>query len=207
MKNNLIVILAILLIGCNGKSQQTKLAQDIKTTKDPHQIVVENEKKATEKRYDDYGELISTISFKVQTDDKDFKDGVIPWASIEKPQQDIPNLIGKDEIVIKQTSIKIIIDYPLTNQCEFTLTSQSGFTRSLLLTEISKHYYKIYEEEESSATIKTIPIEKRTTMYNRNQTNGKYGVWGHDIADLVLAEISLYKRSNGELIGILYIES
>jgi len=207
MKKNLIVILAILLIGCNGKSKETKLTPDIKTAKDAHQIIVENEKKATEKRYDDSGELISTISFNVQTDDKDYKDGVIPWASIEKPQQDIPNLIGKNEIVIKQTSIKVIIDYPLTNQYEFTLTSQSGFTRSLLLTEISKHYYKIYEEEEKTATIKTIPIEKRTTMDNRNQTNGKYGVWGHDIADLVLAEISFHMRSNGELIGILNIES
>jgi len=197
----MIIIFAILLMGCSGKSQDTK------GTKDPHQIVEENEKKATEKQYDNYGELISTITFKVKTDNKDFKDGIIPWASIEKPQQDIPNLIGKDEIVIKQTLIKVIIDYPLTNQYEFTLTSQSGFTRSILLTEISKQYYKVYEEEEESATIKTIQIDKRTTMYNRNQTNGKYGVWGHDIADLVLAEISLYKGSSGKLILILYIES
>lgn len=207
MKKYMIVILAILLISCNGKSQETKITQDIKATKDPIQVIKENEKKATEKRNDNYGELISTISFKVKTDSKDFKDGIIPWASIEKPQQDIPNLIGKDEIVIKQTSIKVIIDYPLTNQYEFSLTSQSGFTRSLLLTEISKHYYKLYEEEEKTATIKTIPMEKRTKMYNRNHTNGKYGVWGHDIADLVLAEISLYKKSNGELIAILNIES
>jgi hypothetical protein len=203
----MIVILAILLISCNGKSQETKLTQGIKATKEPNQVIKENEKKATEKRYDNYGELISTISFKVKTDSKDFKDGIIPWASIEKPQQDIPNLIGKDEVVIKQTSIEVIIDYPLTNQYEFILTSQSGFTRSQLLTEISKHYYKLYEEEEKTATIKTIPMEKQTKMYNRNQTNGKYGVWGHDIADLVLAEISLYKKSNGELIAILNIES
>jgi len=207
MKKYMIVILAILLISCNGKTQETKIPQDIKVTKDPNQVIKENEKKATEKQYDNYGELISTISFKVKTDSKDFKDRIIPWASIEKPQQDIPNLIGKDEIVIKQTSIEVIIDYPLTNQYEFILTSRSGFTRSLLLTEISKHYYKLYEEEEKTATIKTIPMEKRTKMYNRNQTNGKYGVWGHDIADLVLAEISLYKKSNGELIVILNIES
>jgi len=207
MKKYMIVILAFLLIGCIEKSHQTKLTQDIKATKDPSEVVKDNEKKATEKIYDNYGELISTISFNVKTDNKDFKDGIIPWASIEKTHQDLPNLIDKDEIVIKQTSIEVIIDYPLTNQYEFSLTSQSGFTRSQLLTEISKHYYKIYEEEEKTATIKTIPIEKRTTMYNRNQTNGKYGIWGHDIADLVLADISLFKRSNGEIIVILNIES
>ena len=203
----MIVILAFLLIGCCEKSHHTKLTQNIKATKDPSQVIKENEKKAAEKIYDNYGELISTISFNVKTENKDFKDGIIPWASIEKIQQDLPNLIDKDEIVIKQTSIEVIIDYPLSNQYEFSLTSQSGFTRSQLLTEISKHYYKIYEEEEKTATIKTIPIEKRTTMYNRNQTNGKYGIWGHDIADLVLADISLFKRSNGKFIVILNIES
>ena len=61
----------------------------------------------------------------------------------------------------------------------------------------------VSEKNNKTATIKTIPIEKRTTMYNRNETNGKYCLWGHDVADLVLAEISFYMRSNGELIGIL----
>ncbi|MES2849907.1 MAG: hypothetical protein V4685_12675 [Bacteroidota bacterium] len=87
------------------------------------------------------------------------------------------------------------------------MTSQNGFTRKQLLQEISDNYYKLYEEEEKSATIKTIPIEKRTTMYNRNQTNGKYGIWGHDIADLVLSEILIYKTPDGQITLSLNIES
>jgi hypothetical protein len=200
-----IVLLTISFLSCKGQNQKTTPKQDLK---DPISIIQENEKKSTEKQSDNLGELISTISFKVKTDNKkDFEDGFIPWASLEKPKQDIPNLYNKDEIVIKDTVIKIIIDYPLTNQYEFSLTSSKGFTRQLLLLEISNNYYKLYDEEEKTASIKTIPIEKRTTMYNRNQTNGKYGVWGHDIADLVLNEILVYKTTDGQIVLSLNIES
>ena len=87
------------------------------------------------------------------------------------------------------------------------MTSDKGFTRQRLLQEISNNYYKLYDEEEKSATIKTIHLDKRTTMYNRNQTNGKYGVWGHDIADLVLTEILVYKTVTGQIVLSLEIES
>ncbi|MNL30171.1 hypothetical protein D3C87_1518920 [compost metagenome] len=65
----------------------------------------------------------------------------------------------------------------------------------------------MYEEEEATATKKTIPPEKRIGMYNRNETNGKYGIWGHDIADLVLSEIQIYESADGKLILALIIES
>lgn len=202
---HLIFLLAISFLGCTEQTQKT----DPKTnSNDPLSIIQENEKKSVEKQNDNLGELISTISFKVKTENKkDFEDGIIPWASIEKPKQDIPNLLNKDETVIRDTVIKIIIDYPLTNQYEFSLTSATGFSRQQLLLEISNCYYKLYEEEEKTASIKTVPVAKRTTMYNRNQTNGKYGIWGHDITDLVLNEILVYKTTGGEIILSLNIES
>jgi hypothetical protein len=205
MVKYLIFFLAIIFLGCQGQTQNTDSKKGLK---DPVAIIQENEKKSIERQYDSLGELIFTISFKVKTDNKkEFEDGFIPCASLEKPKQDIPNLYNKDEIVIKDTEIKIIIDYPLTNQYEFSLSSAKGFTRQQLLLEISNHYYKIYEEEEKTATVKTIPITKRTTMYNRNQTNGKYGIWGHDIADLVLAEVLVYKTTGGQICLSLNIES
>ncbi len=205
MTRYFILFLTILFTSCKGQTQKTEEKQEIK---DPITIIQENEKKATEKKSEDIGELISTILFKVKTDNKkDYEDGFIPWASIENAKQDIPNLYKGDEIVIKENSVKIIIDYPLTNQYEFTITSNNGFSRKQLLLEINLHYFKLYEEEEKSATVKTIPIDKRTTMYNRNQTNGKYGIWGHDIADLVLSGIDVYKTSTGQIILMLGIES
>lgn len=198
------LLLIVLLVGCYGKSQTTTSNSQ---SNDPIKVIQEREQLASEKQRDDVGELISEIEFGVRTDNKkDFEDGIIPWASLENPEADIPNLIDKDEIVIRQTSIKIIIDYPLTNQYEFILSSRAGFTRSQLLSEISKHYYKIFEEEEQTATVKTIPLDKRAIL-NRNLTNGKYGVWGHDIADLDLSSISVYKTTTGEIVLSLNVES
>lgn len=196
-------MLVLILVSTSSKGQNQNSDQ-----KDPIESLREKEMKSTEKNTAGLGEMVSVISFEVKTNNKkDFENGLIPYASIENAKLEIPDLDKKDEVVIKENSIKIIIDYPLTKQYEFTLTSKMGFTRKQLLSEISAHYFKLYEEEEKTATIKTIPIDKRTTMYNRNQTNGKYGVWGHDIADLVLSEIQVFKSSNGEIILMLGIES
>ena len=132
-----------------------------------------NQKETT----DTLGELVTTISFEVKTSNlKDYPGGIIPYASIEKATDDIPNLMNKDKVVIHDTTIRVIIDYPLNKPCTFRLSSASGFTTSALLAAISKQYYLVYEEEEKTATIKTLPMKKRK-MYNRNETNGKYGIW------------------------------
>lgn len=203
MTKYFISILVILFSGCK-QTTKPAIKEEIK---DPVAILRGREKQSLENQTNIEGKLISTISFKVKTGNKkDFEDGFIPWASIENALQDIPHLDKKDEVVITDTSIKIIIDYPLTNKYEFTLTSNKGFTRQLLLSEISAHYYKLYEEEENTATIKTIPPDNRT-IYNRNETNGKYGIWGHDIADLVLSGAEVYKTASGGVVVLLEIQS
>jgi len=198
-KLSLLILSAFIFIGCNNKTTQT-------TDENYESILTQREKNSAEKQTDEIGELQNTISFEVKASVKDFEDGIQPWASVEKPEIDLPNLIKKNEVVISENSITVIIDYPLTNEYKFDLKSKSGFTREMLLSEISKHYYKLYDEEEKTATIKTLPMEKRT-MYNRNETNGKYGVWGHDIADLVLTDIQVYKTDNGTIILTLGIDS
>ena len=202
-----------MILGCNEnlkKTQSAKIAvASVDTSVDNYsKILVDREKRSTEKQTATIGVLINTISFEVRTDNKkDFEDGIIHWASIENPDLDIRRLVDKDKIVISESRITIIIDYPLTNEYKFELKSKNGFTRQQLLKEISKSYYQIYDEEEKTATIKTIPIDKRTKMYNRNETNGKYGIWGHDIADLVLADILVYKTESGEIVLSLDMES
>lgn len=201
MMKYFLLFVSILAIGCKGKTDNAKI-------KSPIDLVKENEQKSMEKTHDDLGTRIASFEFKVKTENlEDFEDGFIPWVDLEKPEQDLPNLDKRDEIVIKATQVKIVIDYPLTHPYEFVLKSNIGFTRGQLLTEISNHYYSLYDEEEKGASVKTIPIAKRTTMYNRNETNGKYGIWGHDIADLDLSGISVYKNKKGEMVLILDIES
>lgn len=198
-------LLAIIFGGCTGPSEKTNPDP---LDDDPIRVIQEREQNALEKRQEAPGTLISTIDFRVKTlNTVDFEGGIIPWANLQNPETDLPKLFDKDEVVLKDRLIRIIIAYPLTNPYEFTLTSNNGFTRSQLLLEISSIYYKIFEEEEETATIKTIPPDKRTRMMNRNETNGKYGIWGHDIADLDLSSISVYRTTNGDIVLSLDIES
>jgi hypothetical protein len=151
--------------------------------------------------------LVTTILFEVKTTDlKDYPDGRIPFASIEKASTEIPNLVNGDKPVIHDTVINIIIDYPLNVPYTFHLYSRAGFTPAMLLKAISKHYYLLYAEEERTATIKTLPMKQRK-IENRNQTNGKYGVWGHDIRDLMLDEAIVYRNDKGVVTLTLEIDS
>lgn len=171
-------------------------------------ILLEREEQAANKTADSLGILLNKIDFRVKTDSLgDFKDGFIPWISLESPENDLIKLLDKDQIVLNENKVTVIIDYPLTKEYRFTIVSDTGFTKARLVREISNHYHQLYREEEATAIEKTTPAEKRTTLYNRNQTNGKYGIWGHDIADLVLTEILIYKASNGDILLSLNIES
>ncbi|MNL17459.1 hypothetical protein D3C87_1385540 [compost metagenome] len=201
MKGQLLLTLMLLtLLVCSVKTR----AQ----SEDPEKVLIQREKTAGEKSNAHLGKFLGKISFEVKTKDTaDFENGLIPWASLEKPEDSLSGLQNAKEILFHQHVLTVIIDYPVKNEYRFDLNSGTGLTRELLLKEISKAYYKMYEEEEATATIKTIPPDKRTTMYNRNETNGKYGIWGHDIADLVLSEIHVYEDQDKKLILALIIES
>lgn len=187
MKNFIITILfAFLIIGCKSKNEKNKAELSLNS---------------------------SEILFQVKTYDKDnleiFEDGIIPWISIKNPESELNNLIGKDEIVIDKSNVTLIIDYPLNNPVEIKIKSDNskGFTRKELVQKISTEYNRIYKEEEDSAKTKTTPIDERQGVINRNQTDGKYGIWGHDIDDLDLSAIVLRQSENGDIKLELIVES
>lgn len=212
MKKILLLLTAVVAASCFNQTDKKKVAESSMSAWDSQQKKYEDslrqlENQSTILNYDSLGKIVEKIRFDVKTNNlNDYEDGKIPWIRIDSPQNDIKNLIGKDEIVIPQTSLTIIIDYPLSTNYKFGLVSTGGFTRAQLITEISTHYYQIYEEEERTATVKTVPLNDRK-IYNRNRTNGKYGIWGHDIGDLVLDEIHVYKNGTGEMFLILQLES
>jgi hypothetical protein len=156
-------------------------------------------------------DIITTIEFGVKAepeDAKDFEDGIIPWINIEKPGNQINRLIDADKVVITYSEVTLVIDYPLNKPAEFILKSSGkGFTKKQLVFEISKKYHEIYEAEESSAKTKTIPLEKRKGLINRNETNGKYGICCHDIGDLDLSSAQVYKTEDGKIQIVLEVES
>jgi len=203
MLRTLLILLAVSCFSCNGaRTSQPD------SSKESAQTLNELETAASYNIYASLGSLEFEISFALRTKDlKSFPDGRYPWIRIDSPQIDLPFLIDKDGIVIDDTKAVLVIDYPLSIPYKADLTSSSGFSREQLVKEISRHYYKLYAEEESTATVKTVPVAERKTLYNRNKTNGRYGIWGHDISDLALTTIRVYKSKSGELILVLDIDS
>ncbi|HMV10956.1 MAG TPA: hypothetical protein PKL56_01860 [Cyclobacteriaceae bacterium] len=195
MKRILAIVLLFVLTAC---SHQSKERQQIDSL-----IALEQSKHT----YDELGEPQAVIPFGVITSDREiFADGIVPWANLANPEEDLPQLVSKDMVVIYDTVVTVVIDYPLTNPYEFRLISPDGFTCGKLLTAISKQYKFVYAEEEKTATIKTLPVEQREIL-NRNTTNGKYGIWGHDLTDLDLSEVHVHKAPDGRIVLLLQVES
>ena len=148
-----------------------------------------------------------TFSVKATTDqEKEFKDKIVPWASIKNSESDSIRLIDSNLKVINAREATVIIDYPVRKPVNFKITSDSGFTKSDLLRKIGQIYRQLYKDEEASSTIKTVPMDKRKGVVNRNATNGKYGIWGHDIDDLDINSATI-SCNNGKCIIELGIES
>lgn len=106
------------------------------------------------------------------------------------------NLSNPDEIVITDTPITIDFDYPLNKTYSFEFTNDS-FTRRQVIEYIVSTYKFIYEEEERTTATNVMTIAERLQrggLINRNTTSGIYGIWGHDLSDLVIEKIIYYPQ-------------
>jgi hypothetical protein len=200
---------SLLIVACSDKKESvTEKAPEM-----PSEVLLiqKREIEAMSKTYDEFGELVATISYLVRPSKEDAESGdadLIPWISLERLDAELDRLIEPDEIVVLNREATLLIDYPLNNLVWFDLISENeGFTRKQLAVEISKKYHALYIEEEETASVKTIPPDLRKVMLNRNETNGKYGIWGHDLGDLALREIEVRKNHKGKIILGFKIES
>ncbi len=157
------------------------------------------------------GELIKTIEIfrnAKPEDAKDYDNGLITGIELDKLEAVVQDLDKADEVVVSENEVTLEIDYPLDILYKETLKASSkGFTRKELIKEISKRYHLIYADEEATAKTKTIPQDKRGQLLNRNDTDGKYGIWGHDLSDLYLTGIEVYKTKDGKIILRLNVDS
>ena len=99
----------------------------------------------------------------------------------------------KDIVLPPNQQFVLKIDYPLTESAIFKFNSSpKGTTRHQLSEKIRKCYKKVYEDEDKSVGHKTSNIKG---MFNRDFSDGKYGIWGHDIGDLVLVDADVSKKN------------
>ena len=176
---------------------------------------VENQEKITSEKESslnptNYGKPISTIpilSYPTTEEAKDNGSEAIVGISINDADKFIHNIIDADEIVLNDKKVQLIIDYPLKKSVIYKLENDKGFSRKDLILAIQEKYKEIYKIEEETAKIKTIPVNNREGLLNRNETDGKFGIWGHDLSDLYLTDIEVYKDNKGLVSLVLYIES
>lgn len=118
---------------------------------------------------------------------------------LAKIEKDLRGLSGSDDVVIPVQRVVVHIEYPLKKPATAQLTANDprGFTRADLARQIAAAYARIYEEEERTATTKTVPVAERKTMANRNQTDGTYRICCHDLGDLVLEGAEFYEDAAG----------
>jgi hypothetical protein len=126
------------------------------------------------------------------------------YVSVAYPKNE--NLKGKKEIVAPPSLIMEYI-YPLSGEFSFLHLSENaeGFTRGELLESMSETYKQIYREEDEYHREQKESEESRLEerQYQRalreededeseyeSDEESPYGIWGHDIGDLVVEEIN-----------------
>jgi hypothetical protein len=95
-------------------------------------------------------------------------------------------MINPQDIVIKDTQIKIKFTYPLSKEAILPYTSKGGFTRLDLFRCIYEGYKRIYDEEDLAVGD---PGTYERVM-NRKKSEGPYGIWGHYLGELWIEGIS-----------------
>jgi hypothetical protein len=150
----------------------------------------------------DDAERVASIKFEVEVlpEEREFyPDGTSPYVGLDDPAGDLTRMRRGEEVVVRAPRAIVIIHYPLREpiQVPVVAVQPAGFTRGELAGLISREYRRIYAEEEASATQKTIPMDQRQGLINRNETDGRYGIWGHDLGDLDLHTIHVLRSRDG----------
>lgn len=124
---------------------------------------------------------------------------IVPWPRVPyildfEDKEARENLINPNEVVIKDEKITMTITYPLSVEVNLTLEKKGGFTRLDVFKSIYDAYKRIYEEEEKGVG----DPGTYDNLYNRKKSEGKYGIWGHYIDDLVIESVT-YNPKEKEL--------
>jgi hypothetical protein len=125
------------------------------------------------------------------------------------PDRAVAQLARPEEIAVPFDHAVLHIEYPLTTPATVKIVAsiEHGFTRAELVRTICEEYASIYEMEEGTAATKTVPLDERGEVKTRNRTDGVYGIYGHDLADLMLTAARWTRKSDGTVEIELFVEA
>ena len=96
------------------------------------------------------------------------------------------DLVDGDEKITNSEEIQVRFSYPLRAPVTLTFQHSGGFLRKDVLEAIRDGYAAIYQAEADTAQD---PGRAGPDSYNRGTSDGLYGIWGHDIGDLVIERV------------------
>ena len=117
-------------------------------------------------------------------------------ALIRHPEMDIHD---SDEVLIPARRAELCLDYPLSVTVIAPITATGGgITRTDILKAIHDAYAEIYRREDAAS--RPDNPEDRGAVLNRNRTQGPFGIWGHDIGDLVVEALQVFETPQGHVV-------
>jgi hypothetical protein len=103
---------------------------------------------------------------------------------------ELNRILNPDEIVIRAHAITIVYDYPLSREVKIAHKQKGGWTRADIARVIREDYERIYRDEDSAVE----PAQ--------HESAGPYGIWGHEIGDLVIEAVKYDRESRTVRLGI-----
>lgn len=112
----------------------------------------------------------------------------------------LSRLIAADEVVLNASQATLVLWYPLAFAAIRSISPANGtsFTRAELVMLIDETYREIYRLEANSQSSATPPIQERGNLLNRPQSDGKFGIYGHDLNDLGIEGLDVH-QVNGHI--------
>ena len=101
---------------------------------------------------------------------------------------------NEKKYIADHPEVDCVIDYPLSRPCKFKIKFNKWITPLDVIDQICKKYQEIYKEEDKTAIMEI--RSENTPCLNRSRTDGKWGIWGHSIEDLVIERLYLDTDKN-----------
>lgn len=107
-----------------------------------------------------------------------------------------------DDVVVPAQEARITFDYPLSVVAISTVKASTpiGITRGDILLAIHDGYVQIYQEEDAASPPSN--LENGGPLVNREHTGGRFGIFGHDIDDLVVESIRFREHDGSYFIAM-----
>ena len=104
------------------------------------------------------------------------------YMDLRDVQENFSWLIDADEVVLKasKSNLGLVLSSQSCSNTFDTSPDGKSFTRGELVMLIDETYREVYRLEANSQSSPTPAIEERRGLQNRPESDGIFGIWGHD---------------------------